>query len=352
MGVNPPKVPRWATPTMNLRNDDGEDEGLLGPLTVAAAGLIVLGLSVAFLAPLLVPVVIVVGIAAVVMDRRRRAGLGLQIDQMDQLRDAELALATSGTTEAAARQLAHHAIELLGALSATVIIEGIGDTVRVSAGHGSGSVYGPGSQMRLLDDDGVPCGSIAVSARRGLPAVHDPAAAHARRAGPARVVDPPPAVPVHRGAGRAAHPGRRGGVVLGRDLLGRRRPLGAVVEPGDGPHHRRPRQPTRWAGRWARCSGPSTRRAGPAARTWTPTRWPPCASPRSRAAPSRTSAGSPAAGLRSPRAGTWWWRGTTPSASTSRTTRTGGSPRSATSCAPRSPRSRGSCTPCSGARTS
>ena len=27
------------------------------------------------------------------------------------------------------------------------------------------SVYGTGSRMRLLDDDGVPCGSIAVSAR-------------------------------------------------------------------------------------------------------------------------------------------------------------------------------------------
>ena len=150
---------------MDRRHDDGEDEGVLGPLAVAGAGLIVLGLTVAFLAPLLIPVVIVVGIAAVVMDRRRRAGLGLQIDQMDQLREAELALATSGSTEAAARQLAHHAIELLGALSATVIIEGIGDTVRVTAGHGAGSVYGPGSQMRLLDDDGVPCGSIAVSAR-------------------------------------------------------------------------------------------------------------------------------------------------------------------------------------------
>jgi PAS domain S-box-containing protein len=36
--------------------------------------------------------------------------------------------------------------------------------VRVTRGE-SGSVYGDGSRMRLLDDDGVPCGSIAVSAR-------------------------------------------------------------------------------------------------------------------------------------------------------------------------------------------
>jgi PAS domain S-box-containing protein len=46
-----------------------------------------------------------------------------------------------------------------------VIIEGIGDTVRVTAGAATGSVFGDGSRMRLLDDAGVPCGSIAVSAR-------------------------------------------------------------------------------------------------------------------------------------------------------------------------------------------
>jgi PAS domain S-box-containing protein len=150
---------------MEQRHDDGADEGMLGPLAVAAVGLTILGIAVALLLPLLVPAVVAVGVAAVVMDRRRRAGLGLQIHQMDQLRDAELALATAGSTEAAARQLAHHAIGLLGAPSATVIIEGIGDTVRVTAGDVAGSVYGPGSRMRLLDDDGVPCGSIAVSAR-------------------------------------------------------------------------------------------------------------------------------------------------------------------------------------------
>jgi PAS domain S-box-containing protein len=84
---------------------------------------------------------------------------------MDRLRQAELALAAVKSTEDAAQELAEHVIALLGAPSAVVLIEGIGDTVRVTAGDAAGSVFGDGSRMRLLDDDGVPCGSIAVSAR-------------------------------------------------------------------------------------------------------------------------------------------------------------------------------------------
>ena len=136
-----------------------------GPFAIAAFGCVVLAVALASTEPRLVPVVGLVAIASVVQDRRRRAGGGLQIDQMDRLRGAELALANAGSTEAAARQLAEQAIALLGASWATVLIEGIGDTVRVSAGDTGGSVYGPGSRMRLLDDDGLPCGSIAVSAR-------------------------------------------------------------------------------------------------------------------------------------------------------------------------------------------
>jgi PAS domain S-box-containing protein len=147
------------------RHDDHGDEGPLGPLAVASAGLLVLGLALALLEPRLLPAVLVVAGATVVLDRRRRAGLGLQIDQIDRLREAELALASAGTTSAAARRLADHAMALLGAAAASVIIEGIGDTVRVSVGDAGGSVFGPGGRMRLLDDDGVPCGSIAVSAR-------------------------------------------------------------------------------------------------------------------------------------------------------------------------------------------
>ena len=141
------------------------DGGLLSPFVVASGGLVVLAVALLVLEPRLLPAVLVVAGATVVLDRRRRAGLGLQIDQIDRLREAELALASAGTTHAAARQLADHAMALLGAAAASVIIEGIGDTVRVSVGDAGGSVFGPGGRMRLLDDDGVPCGSIAVSAR-------------------------------------------------------------------------------------------------------------------------------------------------------------------------------------------
>jgi PAS domain S-box-containing protein len=121
--------------------------------------------DVATSTPPLLALIAMLAIALVVVERRRRGSAsGLQIDQIDRLREAELALANAASTEAAARELADHAIALLGAASATVIIEGIGDTVRVSAGDAT-SVYGTGSRMRLLDDDGVPCGSIAVSAR-------------------------------------------------------------------------------------------------------------------------------------------------------------------------------------------
>ena len=97
---------------------------------------------------------------------RPRRTVSLTATELDQLRAAELALAGARDTEEAAAELAGHAVALLGAGAAVVLIEGIGDTVRVTAGptaaHG---VYGSGSRMRLLDDAGVPCGSIAVSAR-------------------------------------------------------------------------------------------------------------------------------------------------------------------------------------------
>lgn len=124
-----------------------------------------LAISLAVIEPRLLPFVAVPAVAAVVMSRRLASGAGLQIDQMERLRQAELALAAAKGTEDAARELADHAIALLGAPSAIVIIEGIGDTVRVTAGEQAGTLFGDGSRMRLLDDDGVPCGSIAVSAR-------------------------------------------------------------------------------------------------------------------------------------------------------------------------------------------
>jgi PAS domain S-box-containing protein len=151
---------------VDRRADAGAgDRALQGPLVASAAGLGLLAIALVVLEPRLLPVLAVPAIAALVMSRRLRARDGLQIDQMDRLRQAELALAAAKSTQDAAHELADHAIALLGAPSAVVIIEGIGDTVRVTSGDAAGSVFGDGSRMRLLDDDGVPCGSIAVSAR-------------------------------------------------------------------------------------------------------------------------------------------------------------------------------------------
>ncbi len=147
------------------RDDRSEGTGLEAPLLTAIAGLGALALVIAVVAPRLLPLVAVPAAALGVVHLRTRGGAGLQVQQMDRLRQAELALAAAASPRDAAQELAEHAIALLGSPSATVIIEGIGDTVRVTAGSTSGSVYGDGSRMRLLDDDGVPCGSIAVSAR-------------------------------------------------------------------------------------------------------------------------------------------------------------------------------------------
>lgn len=104
--------------------------------------------------------------AALVLLVRRSGRVMLSDAELDRLRVAELALARVTDPHEAARELAEHAIELIGARSAVVIIEGLGDTVRVAAGPTlTEDVYGSGSRMRLLDDAGVPCGSIAVSAR-------------------------------------------------------------------------------------------------------------------------------------------------------------------------------------------
>lgn len=108
----------------------------------------------------------VVAAALIVADARRRGHVSLTGVELDRLREAELALSRATDTHEAARELAEHAIALLGARSAVVLIEGIGDTVRVAAGPtATEDVYGSGSRMRLLDDAGLPCGSIAVSAR-------------------------------------------------------------------------------------------------------------------------------------------------------------------------------------------
>ena len=101
---------------------------------------------------------------------RRAFRHGLAVDEIDRLRRAELALASASSTEAAAHELAKHAMALLDAPAAIVIIENAGDNVRMEAGDTTGhSIYEAGSRMRLLANDGVPCGSIAVAARPGRP---------------------------------------------------------------------------------------------------------------------------------------------------------------------------------------
>jgi PAS domain S-box-containing protein len=147
------------------RQARGWPDRLTAALVAAAIALIVLAVALAVTEPWLLAVLAVPALAGVLVARRIGGGGGLQIAQMERLRQAELALAGASSTHAAARNLADHAIALLGASSATVIIEGIGDTVRVTRGDAAGSIYGDGSRMRLLDDDGVPCGSIAVSVR-------------------------------------------------------------------------------------------------------------------------------------------------------------------------------------------
>jgi PAS domain S-box-containing protein len=165
-----PARPRSAPPAVA---DDDRTTGV--PLTwpppggVVAPGIaatVVLVGALALGRPLLVVAAPLVAAAVVLVGAQRTGGAargGLQIDQIERLRRAEVALAEAATTEGAARELADHALALLGARAAVVLIEGIGDTVRVAVGEGS--VYGDGSRMRLLDDAGVPCGSIAVSAR-------------------------------------------------------------------------------------------------------------------------------------------------------------------------------------------
>jgi len=101
--------------------------------------------------------------------RPQRAG-GLTVDEIQRLRRAELALSAASSPAVAARELGKHAMALLDAPAALVLIEGIGDTVRMEVGDATGhSLYGPGARMRLLDDDGTPVGSIAVAPRTNVP---------------------------------------------------------------------------------------------------------------------------------------------------------------------------------------
>jgi PAS domain S-box-containing protein len=150
---------------MANRFPDPHQRGAL--LQGAAAVLAVVAVVVALVQGALITALVATAVAALVgLEVRRRGQVTLTAPELDRLREAELALSRATDTHEAARELAEHAIALLGARSAVVLIEGIGDTVRVAAGPtATEDVYGSGSRMRLLDDAGLPCGSIAVSAR-------------------------------------------------------------------------------------------------------------------------------------------------------------------------------------------
>ncbi|HSP05383.1 MAG TPA: ATP-binding protein [Acidimicrobiales bacterium] len=150
---------------MANRFPDPHQRGAL--LQGAAAVLAVVAVVVALVQGAMLTALVATVVAALVgLEVRRRGQVTLTAPELDRLREAELALSRATDTHEAARELAEHAIALLGARSAVVLIEGIGDTVRVAAGPtATEDVYGSGSRMRLLDDAGLPCGSIAVSAR-------------------------------------------------------------------------------------------------------------------------------------------------------------------------------------------
>ena len=149
-----------------------------------------------------------------------RSGGGLQIDQMDRLPTGRArARLRQEHRRHAARDLAEHAIALLGAPSAVVLIEGIGDTVRVTAGDAPVGVRRrqPHAAARRRR------GAVRIDRRqraRRRHAVLRRSRSDARRTRAAGVVDAPPALAVHRGAVRAAHARRRARVVVRRHLHG------------------------------------------------------------------------------------------------------------------------------------
>ncbi|MEY2406562.1 MAG: hypothetical protein QOG39_1478, partial [Acidimicrobiaceae bacterium] len=145
------------------------------PTALITAALVLLALAVGVASTSLVLSLLAVAAAAgaafVARGELRSAGReqgGMRLDEIDRLRRAELALAAAHSTEIAARELGKHAMKLLEAPAAVVLLEGLGDNVRVEVGDSTGhSPYAAGSRMRLLDDDGDPLGSIAVAARPG-----------------------------------------------------------------------------------------------------------------------------------------------------------------------------------------
>ena len=324
------------------------------PLVAPLAGLAVLAGLLALVEPPLALLVAIPAIGLWVAHRRSGSGRpGLQVDQLGRLHDGGGSRSPRPRSpQAAAHELAEHAMSLLGAPSAIVLIEGIGDTVRVTAGD-----------RRRCTATARACASSTTTGRprvdrrqraRRRQALLRARRAHPRRARAARVLDAAPALAVRRGAAGAAHDRRRARLVVRRHLLGEPRRRRPVVEPRDGAHHRRrgaddaSAKPAHQVFRPVDEEGRPRFGSSDPGRTRTPRQ--PARAHRGRR--TARSGGSRAAGRRCRRAATSSSRATTPSARRSRTTRTGGSRRSATSCGRRSRRSRASCTRSSAATPS
>lgn len=144
---------------------DGGDAviGLSAALSLLAAAVAVL------VGAMLVAIMAVAAAAVAVLAYRRSRQLTMTDDELERLRRAEQTLSVVSGPAEAAEQLAHCAADLLKARRVVVLIEGIGDTVRATAGgrtdDASGDVAGKGSRMRLLHHSGISYGSIAASAR-------------------------------------------------------------------------------------------------------------------------------------------------------------------------------------------
>ncbi|HUS62797.1 MAG TPA: hypothetical protein VMY34_11405, partial [Acidimicrobiales bacterium] len=107
-----------------MNHVDAELGARIRPLHLALSAHVVVGLALLAWAPQLAALVVLPAAATVLAVRRATSSDGLQVHEMERLSQAELALAGAGTTETAARELAEHAMALLGAPHATVLIEG------------------------------------------------------------------------------------------------------------------------------------------------------------------------------------------------------------------------------------
>src|SRR3546814_20812791 len=91
-------------------------------LAIGATGLVVIALVLLFVDPRLLPLVAVPAGAGLAVDHSLRNGPARQIDQMERIRQADLALRAASRTEAAASDLADTAIAVRrGAGSGTIV---------------------------------------------------------------------------------------------------------------------------------------------------------------------------------------------------------------------------------------